>query len=78
MTDPHPPPARPRLGPSGHQAFKRAIAGELSFVRAIVTLALPIAVGNWNLTLGWILAVPCIAFFGWQVVQSWRRFVRGR
>ena len=72
-----PPFVRPLVPKTERQILARSVAAELSFVRAFVTLALPIAVGSWNPTLGLILAIPCIAYLCWQVTQSWRRFVRG-
>jgi hypothetical protein len=56
-------PARALVPRTERQMLVRAAAAELSFVRAIITLALPIAVGSWNLRFGLLLAIPCIAYF---------------
>lgn len=56
---------------------KILVSTELFFARAFVTVALPVVLGRWHLTFGIIAAVPCAAYFCWQVAQGWRQFVRG-
>ena len=52
MDDQRRAPARALVPRTERQILARAVAAELSFVRAIITLALPIAVGSWNLRFG--------------------------
>jgi hypothetical protein len=72
-----PPCPRPLVPGSERRALANYVTAELSVVRAIVTLALPIVIGRWIFWLGMIAALPCAAYFGWQVVHAWRQFVRG-